>query len=123
MKTLLDGVANWKDQKKKDEFRNFLKGRDSFGARLSSAYLEKRVAGKDGPNKISEVLAAHRADIEAMPDPARTELAAFIEKVFPKGVPNHVKSPDAIAVFDLFGAEKAKTVAEEADEFLKVNSL
>ena len=122
-KTIFDGVANWKP-KQRDALRAWLEEKATFGADLALAYLDDR-ASKNRTTAMAfpTVLGKYRATIDKLPEERRVNLALLVGRIYPKGVPGDQPNADARAVFDQLGTERAKSVREEAEEFLKLKNL
>ncbi|MDF1751794.1 MAG: tetratricopeptide repeat protein [Verrucomicrobiales bacterium] len=121
--TLINGASRWKDVERRNQLREKLKSLNTFGSNLSLAYLDHLINQPDGDDDVPNVLAIYRKDIETMPGELLDELASTISIIYPKGFPRQKISPESEAVFELLGAQKAKSIAEEADQFLEVKSL
>ena len=115
IKVLLDAVKRWAP-KDRGKFVEFLASKDTFGGKVSHAYV------KGNLSRVANVLAEYRAEIESMSAPAKSDLGYFVSRVFPKGAPDDADE-DALAVFELLGAERAASIRDEAEEFLKLKDL
>ena len=118
MVTMLDTMRK-SNAEKKDAFKKLLSESSTFGAELSQAYWEK---GTD-PNLVVGCIQKYADEIKSMTEKQLYGLGAMIESAYPKGVPNTPESKKASEILDLLGAERERSIAESAEEFLGFKSL
>ncbi|MEM7698289.1 MAG: hypothetical protein AAF236_07800, partial [Verrucomicrobiota bacterium] len=124
MVTILKRIEDVASEEELTDFRQELEQIGSFGSQLSLACLDY-IAGDKGKSAIRDTIGDLRAEIEVMDGFARNEVATVMTTIFENGFPTAWgnENPGAAAVVELLGAQRSKSVQEEIDEFLALDSL